>query len=283
MDTMRISGVPAGAEILVQCNSLSRLVARRCADNGRWKTRMFPARSRNWRPSVKRRFPLVVKSISSEPKEKVVDAVIDSEQEVMNPFAPDAASVASSIKYHAEFTPLFSPEKFELPKAFFATAQSVRDALIMNWNATYEYYNRVNVKQAYYLSMEFLQGRALSNAVGNLGLNSAYGDALKRLGFDLETVASQEPDPALGNGGLGRLIQPLSAEKRRPHHSIWNPLDPICRSPPIDQIQTLRLSQPDSQNPYGADLRPSGCRPRSLCHPRNPARPDDLQTRSSPS
>ncbi|XP_010502963.1 PREDICTED: alpha-glucan phosphorylase 1 [Camelina sativa] len=205
MDSMRISGVSTGAEILVQCNSLSRLVARRCADNGRWKTRMFPARSRNWRPSVKRRFPLVVKSISSEPKEKVVDAVIDSEQEVMNPFAPDAASVASSIKYHAEFTPLFSPEKFELPKAFFATAQSVRDALIMNWNATYEYYNRVNVKQAYYLSMEFLQGRALSNAVGNLGLNSAYGDALKRLGFDLETVASQEPDPALGNGGLGRL------------------------------------------------------------------------------
>lgn len=75
----------------------------------------------------------------------------------LSPFTPDAASVASSIKYHAEFTPLFSPEKFELPKAFFATAQSVRDALIMNWNATYEYYNRVNVKQAYYLSMEFLQ------------------------------------------------------------------------------------------------------------------------------
>ncbi|EOA23449.1 hypothetical protein CARUB_v10016634mg [Capsella rubella] len=206
MDTMRISGVSTGAEILVQCNSLSSLVSRRC-DNGRWKTRNFPARSRTWRSSVKRKLPLV-KSISSEPKEKVSDAVLDSEQEVfssMSPFAPDAASVASSIKYHAEFTPLFSPEKFELPKAFFATAQSVRDALIMNWNATYEYYNRVNVKQAYYLSMEFLQGRALSNAVGNLGLNSAYGVALKRLGFDLESVASQEPDPALGNGGLGRL------------------------------------------------------------------------------
>lgn len=75
----------------------------------------------------------------------------------LSPFAPDAASVASSIKYHSEYTPLFSPEKFELPKAFFATAQSVRDALIINWNATYEYYNRLNVKQAYYLSMEFLQ------------------------------------------------------------------------------------------------------------------------------
>lgn len=75
----------------------------------------------------------------------------------LSPFTMDAASVASSIKYHAEFTPFFSPEKFELPKAFFATAQSVRDALIINWNATYDYYDKLNVKQAYYLSMEFLQ------------------------------------------------------------------------------------------------------------------------------
>lgn len=69
----------------------------------------------------------------------------------------DAASIALSIKYHAEFTPLFSPEKFDLPKAFFATAQSVRDALIANWNATYDYYEKMNVKQANYFSMEFLQ------------------------------------------------------------------------------------------------------------------------------
>lgn len=72
-------------------------------------------------------------------------------------FTPDSAAIASSIKYHAEFTPLFSPERFELPKAYFATAQSVRDALIINWNATYDYYEKMNVKQAYYLSMEFLQ------------------------------------------------------------------------------------------------------------------------------
>ncbi|CAH2044938.1 unnamed protein product [Thlaspi arvense] len=207
MDTMRISGVSSGAEIPVQCSSLSSLVGRRC-DNGRWKTRMFPARSRTWRSAATGKRFSSVKSVSSEPKEKVADAVIDSEQEAfssLSPFAPDATSVASSIKYHSEFTPLFSPEKFELPKAFFATAQSVRDSLIINWNATYEYYNRVNVKQAYYLSMEFLQGRALSNAVGNLGLTGAYADALKSLGFDLESVATQEPDPALGNGGLGRL------------------------------------------------------------------------------
>lgn len=80
-------------------------------------------------------------------------------------FTPDAASIASSIKYHAEFTPLFSPERFELPKAFFATAQSVRDALIINWNATYDYYEKMNVKQAYYLSMEFLQVCYVSSAL----------------------------------------------------------------------------------------------------------------------
>lgn len=75
----------------------------------------------------------------------------------LSPFAQDAASIASSIKYHAEFSPSFSPDRFELPKAFFATAQSVRDTLIINWNATYDYYNKLNMKQAYYLSMEFLQ------------------------------------------------------------------------------------------------------------------------------
>lgn len=75
----------------------------------------------------------------------------------LNYSAYNASTVASSIKYHAEFTPSFSPELFELPKAYIATAESVRDALLINWNATYEYYEKMNVKQAYYLSMEFLQ------------------------------------------------------------------------------------------------------------------------------
>nr|GMD18299.1 Alpha-glucan phosphorylase, H isozyme [Ipomoea batatas] len=123
----------------------------------------------------------------------------------MDAFQPDSASLASSIKYHAEFTPSFSPERFELPKAFNATAGSVRDMLIINWNATYDYYDKMNVKQAYYLSMEFLQGRALLNAIGNLELTGAYAEALKKLGHNLEDVAKQEPDAALGNGGLGRL------------------------------------------------------------------------------
>uniref|UniRef100_A0A2N9GZ46 Alpha-1,4 glucan phosphorylase n=1 Tax=Fagus sylvatica TaxID=28930 RepID=A0A2N9GZ46_FAGSY len=154
--------------------------------------------------TVRRSFS--VNNVSSDSKQKLNDPITQQEAATTHKsFTPDAASIASSIKYHAEFTPLFSPERFELPKAFFATAQSVRDALIINWNATYDYYEKLNVKQAYYLSMEFLQGRALSNAIGNLELTGAYAEALRNLGHKLEQVASQEPDAALGNGGLGRL------------------------------------------------------------------------------
>ncbi|KAL9328814.1 hypothetical protein ACSQ67_003817 [Phaseolus vulgaris] len=120
-------------------------------------------------------------------------------------FFPDSSSIASSIKFHAEFTSHFSPEKFELNKAFFATAESVRDSLIINWNATNDYYERKNVKLAYYMSMEYLQGRALLNAIGNLQLLGPYAEALRKLGHNLEDVANKEPDAALGNGGLGRL------------------------------------------------------------------------------
>ncbi|KAK1563608.1 hypothetical protein Q3G72_029930 [Acer saccharum] len=174
----------------IQFGSRNRLFLIRTLNSSRLKTPSF-----------------CVRNVSSEPKQKLNHPVV-SEQEVssaLNGYTPDAASIASSIKYHAEFTPLFSPEKFELPKAFFATAHSVRDSLIINWNATYDCYEKLNVKQAYYLSMEFLQGRALLNAIGNLGLTGAYAEALSKLGHNLENVLGQEPDAALGNGGLGRL------------------------------------------------------------------------------
>ncbi|XLS87622.1 hypothetical protein HN51_037788 [Arachis hypogaea] len=146
---------------------------------------------------------LCVKNVASDKKQEQNEPL--TEQETLDKFVPDSASIAASIKYHAEFTPSFSPEKFELSKAFYATAESVRDSLIINWNATYEYYERMNVKQAYYMSMEYLQGRALLNAIGNLQLSGPYSEALRKLGHNLENVANQEPDAALGNGGLGRL------------------------------------------------------------------------------
>lgn len=75
----------------------------------------------------------------------------------MDNFVLDSTSVSSSIKYHAELTPSFSPEKFELPKVFHATAESVQDMLIINWNAKYEYYEKMNVKQAFICLWNFFR------------------------------------------------------------------------------------------------------------------------------
>ncbi|KAK1438912.1 hypothetical protein QVD17_04724 [Tagetes erecta] len=145
--------------------------------------------------------------VRSEATPKLKDPVIVEQGDASSndKSKSDAEAVASRIAYHAEFTSSFSPKGFDLPKAYLATAQSIRDSLIINWNATYDMHEKMNVKQAYYLSMEFLQGRALLNAIGNLELSGAYGEALSKLGHKLENVVSQEPDAALGNGGLGRL------------------------------------------------------------------------------
>ncbi|KAJ8750192.1 hypothetical protein K2173_014107 [Erythroxylum novogranatense] len=179
---------------------LSRFISFNSSNDGGSRSKLLFIRRRRSLP-VRRSFS--VKNVSIEPKDKVSGG--EEALSTLNSFTPDASSIASSIKYHAEFTPAFSPEGFDLPKTFFATAQSVRDSLIINWNATNERYERLNVKQAYYLSMEFLQGRALLNAIGNLELTGAYAEALEKLGHSLESVACQEPDAALGNGGLGRL------------------------------------------------------------------------------
>ena len=75
----------------------------------------------------------------------------------------------------------------------------------MNWNETQLHYSRKTPKRAYYLSLEFLMGRTLDNALLNLGLKPQYADGLGKLGFGLEDLIEQERDAGLGNGGLGRL------------------------------------------------------------------------------
>lgn len=124
---------------------------------------------------------------------------------VAQPLAEEPTEIASNINYHAQYNPHFSPFKFEPEQAYYATAESVRDRLIKQWNDTYLHYHEVNPKQTYYLSMEYLQGRALTNAIGNLDIRNAYADALRKLGHELEEIVEQEKDAALGNGGLGRL------------------------------------------------------------------------------
>ena len=81
----------------------------------------------------------------------------------------------------------------------------VRDRMLQRWNATQEQHEKQCVKMVYYLSLEFLLGRSLSNAVLALGLKGPFGEAMREMGMDLEDLAEQECDAALGNGGLGRL------------------------------------------------------------------------------
>ena len=86
-----------------------------------------------------------------------------------------------------------------------ALAFAVRDRLVERWFRTQNQYYFADVKRVYYLSLEFLMGRALLNNILNLGALPAYRDAVKSLGFDLAAIQEQEPDAGLGNGGLGRL------------------------------------------------------------------------------
>ncbi|HLM67030.1 MAG TPA: glycogen/starch/alpha-glucan family phosphorylase, partial [Longimicrobium sp.] len=88
---------------------------------------------------------------------------------------------------------------------FVSTALVVRDRLAERWAATNARYQHRDVKRVYYLSLEFLIGRTLGNALVNLGLGDATAEALEELGYRLEELRELEPDAGLGNGGLGRL------------------------------------------------------------------------------
>ncbi|RIB20585.1 Glycosyltransferase Family 35 protein [Gigaspora rosea] len=89
--------------------------------------------------------------------------------------------------------------------AYQATAHTVRDQLIKRWNDTQQSHTEADPKRVYYLSLEFLLGRSLDNALLNLGLKENFGEGVKDLGFRMEDILDEEVDAALGNGGLGRL------------------------------------------------------------------------------
>ncbi|HIR77333.1 MAG TPA: glycogen/starch/alpha-glucan phosphorylase [Candidatus Choladousia intestinipullorum] len=88
---------------------------------------------------------------------------------------------------------------------FQAVSYAVKDEIINNWLATQKQYEIDDPKTVYYMSMEFLMGRALGNNLINLTAYKEVKEALDELGFDLNVIEDQEPDAALGNGGLGRL------------------------------------------------------------------------------
>ena len=86
-----------------------------------------------------------------------------------------------------------------------AVAYSVKDDIIDNWIETHKAYEKQDKKMVYYMSMEFLMGRALGNNMINLLCYDDVRETLEELGLDLNLIEDQEPDAALGNGGLGRL------------------------------------------------------------------------------
>ncbi len=90
-------------------------------------------------------------------------------------------------------------------QVFQAVCYAIKDTIIDQWIATHKEYEKRNAKTVYYLSMEFLMGRALGNNLINLTFYDEVKEALDELGFDINVIEDQEPDAALGNGGLGRL------------------------------------------------------------------------------
>ena len=91
-----------------------------------------------------------------------------------------------------------------------AVAYSVKDDIIDNWIETHKAYEKQDKKMVYYMSMEFLMGRALGNNMINLLCYDDVRETLEELGLDLNLIEDQEPDAALGNGGLGRLAVSLT-------------------------------------------------------------------------
>lgn len=90
-------------------------------------------------------------------------------------------------------------------QVFQAVAYAVRDIIVDQWIETHKTYELQDAKTVYYLSMEFLMGRALGNNMINMLINGVVKEVLDELGFDLNLIEDQEPDAGLGNGGLGRL------------------------------------------------------------------------------
>ena len=88
---------------------------------------------------------------------------------------------------------------------FQAVSYAVKEAIIDDWLATQKKYEKDDPKTVYYMSMEFLLGRALGNNLINMTAYKEVKEALEEMGIDLNVIEDQEPDPALGNGGLGRL------------------------------------------------------------------------------
>ena len=109
------------------------------------------------------------------------------------------------IEYYAKMLFRKSYDEIDNSQLFQAVAYAMKDNVVDNWMATHKEYDKRDVKTVYYLSMEFLMGRALGNIIINLKEDKLVREVLDEMGLDLDAIEDEEPDAALGNGGLGRL------------------------------------------------------------------------------
>jgi starch phosphorylase len=132
------------------------------------------------------------------------ETVIEESNGVVEALDQEMAIIKSFLE-HLEYT--LGKDKYSATKydGFNALAYAVRDHLVERWLDTQQAYYNSDDKRVYYISMEFLMGRALGNSLINLGLLNEYRDAVTSLGYDFEDILAEEQDAGLGNGGLGRL------------------------------------------------------------------------------
>ena len=110
-----------------------------------------------------------------------------------------------SVLYNVKTLYRKTMEEATPQQIFQAVSYAIKDAVVDHWMETQKEYEKQDPKMVYYMSMEFLMGRALGNNIINLQAYYTVGEALKELGVDINVIEDQEPDAALGNGGLGRL------------------------------------------------------------------------------
>src|SRR5882672_5998694 len=143
------------------------------------------------------------------PRQKMQRTQTPSLQALIHQYACGAVHFSgnanASYERHVMFDHVVEPQAASLRERFEAVARSLRDLLVPRWLQTDATYDQANPKQVYYLSMEFLIGRSLTNNLTNLLVEPIAREVLQREGLDLTELAEQEPDAGLGNGGLGRL------------------------------------------------------------------------------
>ena len=118
---------------------------------------------------------------------------------------PHDAALRRSVEYHLRHTAGKAPAAATVADWRLAVSRTIRDLVIAPWFDTSRQVRAENRKRVYYLSMEFLVGRLLEDAVANLGLDERLRTIVEGFGVDYGTLLADEPDAALGNGGLGRL------------------------------------------------------------------------------